>query len=406
VLIGDGCMSHSCIHLSNPEEEICKYVFNNLPEDTTFVKIPDNSCDYRFKRISRNNKRCSLVDYLEEYSLLYCKSNNKFIPKIYLYSSVEDRIMMLQGLLDTDGTLDYKSGKNVSFCTVSEELKNNIIELVQSLGGIATTRSRIPNYTYKGEKRVGQLAYNVSIKLPAEISPFKYCTRKRESFKHLTKYIPVRYIDDVVFDGEEEATCIFVDSPTHLYITRNYIVTHNTLLAVYAGLDMINSGEMERIVIVRAMVGTEEMGFLPGDIDQKMGPWVSPLLENMHMVTDKKTINTLLANDTITILPLAFARGHTYKNTCMIIDESQNMTSHQLEMVLTRLGIGSKVIICGDTDQIDLKRKTDSSLFFFDKLIMDGIEHVTLITNHRHSIVADLITNIAKLRTSLKKQTE
>src|SRR5262249_18455714 len=154
-----------------------------------------------------------------------CGAERKFIPTIYKFNTVADRIALLQGLLDTDGSVD--SASRIKFSTVSEQLARDVIELVQSLGGTATLSERTTTYTYQGQRGRGQRWLRLNSALPAEIRLFRP-SRKAERYTHRPKSPPSRAITDVTFVGRKQAQCIAVDAPDHLYVTDDYIVTHNT----------------------------------------------------------------------------------------------------------------------------------------------------------------------------------
>lgn len=230
VLLGDGSLSteYGSIILTNPESEIIEKVGQLVPPDVAVVPHGNRGISYRLSRraISGNN---SLLDALRNLGLMGTKSATKFIPEPYLFASCEQRAALLQGLLDTDGYVDPRNARTIEYVTVSEALKNGVVELVQSLGGTATVTIKIaPQYTYKGERRTGQDAYRVSIALPNEVAPFRL-PRKAANVVARTKYHPTRAIVNVEPDGEEEAQCITVDAPDHLYVTDAYILTHNSL---------------------------------------------------------------------------------------------------------------------------------------------------------------------------------
>ena len=166
-----------------------------------------------------------------------------------------------------------------------------------------------------------------------------------------------------------------------------------TLLATQIALEYLFYREVDRIIITRPTVSNEDLGFLPGNIKEKMDPWLSPIQSNMHMLYSKEKIEKLTQAEKIEIAPISFLRGRTFVNSCVIVDESQNITKTQMEMVLSRLGVNSKMILTGDIGQIDLKHKKDSGLpYLFDmKDKIDGFGVYELKTNHRHPIVDSIL---------------
>ncbi len=166
-----------------------------------------------------------------------------------------------------------------------------------------------------------------------------------------------------------------------------------TLLACQVALDMLFKREIEKIIITRPTVSKEEIGFLPGNMKDKLDPWLAPIYANLYILYNKEKIDKLLEENIIEVLPFAFMRGRTAINSFIIVDEAQNVTDTQMEMVIGRLGIGSKMVICGDTSQIDLKIKKDSGLDFLKKVETEVpfFKIVTLLKNHRHSIVPQIL---------------
>jgi len=161
----------------------------------------------------------------QTYNLCGKRAWEKYIPDVYKYNSVDVRLEVLQGLMDTDGTIAKEvRARTPKFVTTSERLADDVIEIVQSLGGIATKKVR-QGRTPSGS--VGRIQYNVSIMLPDKFIPFKL-PRKAELVVTRTKYKPARYIDSIEKIGNELCQCIAVKDDRHLYVTDNYIVTHNT----------------------------------------------------------------------------------------------------------------------------------------------------------------------------------
>lgn len=166
-----------------------------------------------------------------------------------------------------------------------------------------------------------------------------------------------------------------------------------TLLACQIALDGLFRRQYEKVIITRPTVSKEEIGFLPGDLREKMDPWVQPIYQNMFLLYDKEKIEKCIQDGQIEIVPVSFMRGRTFVDSCIIVDEAQNVTHEQMEMIVTRLGLRSKMIICGDDHQVDLKSKRDSG-FRFLYASARGIKNmvgITLKQNHRDPIVSELI---------------
>jgi phosphate starvation-inducible PhoH-like protein len=176
-------------------------------------------------------------------------------------------------------------------------------------------------------------------------------------------------------------------------VLRGMAGSGKTLLACQVALDMLFKRDIEKIVITRPTVSKEEIGFLPGNMKDKLDPWLAPIYANLYILYDKDKIDKLLEDNIIEVLPFAFMRGRTLVDSFVIVDEAQNVTDTQMEMVIGRLGIGSKMVICGDLSQIDLKHKKDSGFGFLSKIETEvkNFKVVTLLKNHRHPIVPEIL---------------
>lgn len=192
-------------------------------------------------------------------------------------------------------------------------------------------------------------------------------------------------------EEQKEAKQIIYNNPVN--VLRGAAGSGKTLLAVQIALDLLFNREIERIVITRPTVAKEDIGFLPGDLKEKMDPWLAPIYSNLYMLYDKDKVDKLLSDGIIEILPFPFMRGRTLVNACVIVDEAQNVTTGQMEMALGRLGIGSKMIICGDSAQIDLKNRKESGLDFLNTIAarIQGVKVINLKQNHRHPIVSEIL---------------
>lgn len=166
-----------------------------------------------------------------------------------------------------------------------------------------------------------------------------------------------------------------------------------TLLACQIALDMFFKREVNKIVITRPTVSNEDNGFLPGSLEEKMEPWLVPIRSNMKKVYDKPMIlEKMEKEENIELVSLSHFRGRTFENSIIIVDEFQNLTKQQLLMVLGRVGKGSTMILCGDSQQIDLKFNNDSAIHEVPKL--KGSKYVfsvVLKDNHRHESLDEIL---------------
>lgn len=165
-----------------------------------------------------------------------------------------------------------------------------------------------------------------------------------------------------------------------------------TLLACQVALDGLIRRIYQKVIITRPTVSKEDIGFLPGDLREKMDPWVQPIYQNFFTLYDKAKVEKLIKDGKIEIVPVSFMRGRTFLDSCVIVDEAQNVTHEQMEMIVTRLGLRSKMMVCGDEQQIDLKKKADSGFKYLYKASrkVKNLEAITLKSNHRNEIVEDL----------------
>jgi len=168
--------------------------------------------------------------------------------------------------------------------------------------------------------------------------------------------------------------------------------TGKTLLACQVALDMVFKRQKANIVITRPTVGTEDNGFLPGSLQEKLDPWMVPIKSNMMKLYDSKKINTMLESDQIEMISLSHFRGRTFDDSVVIIDEYQNLTRAQLRMVIGRLGKGSIMIFCGDPDQIDLKDRHYSAVQDTHRIKDSSHVYITkLEENHRDPAVQEIL---------------
>lgn len=157
--------------------------------------------------------------------------------------------------------------------------------------------------------------------------------------------------------------------------------TGKTYLAVAMAVEQLRSGQIQRIVLTRpAVEAGEKLGFLPGDMIEKVDPYLRPLYDALFDMMSPERFNYYREKGIIEVAPLAYMRGRTLNNAFMILDEAQNTTHGQLKMFLTRMGFGSKVVITGDITQIDLENKSDSGLLEVQRILKDikGVAFVYL----------------------------
>ena len=172
--------------------------------------------------------------------------------------------------------------------------------------------------------------------------------------------------------------------------------TGKTYLAVAMAVSALKNREVTKIVLARpAVEAGESLGFLPGDLSQKVDPYLRPIYDALYDFMDARTVERGMQTGMIEVAPLAFMRGRTLSSACVLLDEAQNATSMQMKMFLTRLGAGSKSIVTGDETQVDLPSRTMSGLIHIQHVLKDieGIKFVYFNKNDvvRHKLVKDII---------------
>jgi phosphate starvation-inducible PhoH-like protein len=199
-------------------------------------------------------------------------------------------------------------------------------------------------------------------------------------------------------EEQKEAKKIILENPVTLL--KGMAGSGKTLLACQIGLDLYFQREIEKIVITRPTVAKEDIGFLPGDLKEKMDPWLAPIYSNLYMLYSKEKVDQMIKDEELEIVPFAFMRGRTFVNSLVIVDECQNITHSQTELMLGRLGKNSKMVFCGDLSQTDLKNKKDSGIGFFVRLEenIKGVRIITLKNNHRHEIVEKILNIYSEYR--------
>ncbi len=173
--------------------------------------------------------------------------------------------------------------------------------------------------------------------------------------------------------------------------------TGKTYLAVAVALTMLLEKKVEKIILSRpAVEAGERLGFLPGDMKEKIDPYLRPLYDSLHDLIDYEKIQRKIENGEIEIAPLAFMRGRTLKNSFAILDEAQNATDTQIKMFLTRIGENSKLVVNGDPSQIDLPNKNQSGLTK-SQSILKNIKEISVINfDHNDVIRHPLVTKIVE----------
>lgn len=262
VLIGDGCLVNKTV-FTNPEEDIVSKVAKLLPNGYI---VKSNGINRNIRRENRTGSSTSLVkNELRRLELIGKHSYEKHIPIEYLMDSVENRMALLQGLMDTDGSVNGPSSF-LEYITTSKQLSEDICDLVRSLGGKAVIKIKDTHYLKDGIRYPCRTAYKLIICFDNHITPVS-------SEKHLKRYKAnkqffKKFITEIKYVGTDETQCITVDSPDHTFLTNNYTVTHNSALTGCICYNIAKNGdpvgmfslEMPGIQVVdRTAIGLSEI---------------------------------------------------------------------------------------------------------------------------------------------------
>lgn len=390
VLLSEGNITNSNVVFTSCESEIVQNISSLLPEG---YECKTKGLDHRIVKSKRSNKKNIYKEELKKLSLWGCRSYEKFIPNEYLYGAVDQRISLLQGLMDGDGGVE-KTGV-VVYSTTSYQLAKDFCLLVNSLGG--TTRISRKEGSLKEDGSRHRISYRCYVNLPSEINVF-FLRRKARLIKARSKYVPKRYIDRVERLGMEDMQCISVDHKDSLYLTDNFTVTHNTHLACAFAISEILSKRKKKCVLTRPIVEAgEALGFLPGTFDEKVSPYMMPMYDCIEKCVGKEGPQREIIDRSVEVAPIAYMRGRTFDNAVCIFDEAQNATVSQLKLFMTRFGQNSKIIITGDPNQSDL-RQQDQGLMHVVNRVQDlqGIGVISFKASSivRHPLIASILEKL------------
>ena len=244
VILGNGCTKSGSLTISTTKDFLIDKIREKLRNTNCTLKPRYSNSFGVTMTNSRKVGENLFINELKKQNLFGVGSVEKFIPTDYLYSSSEQRLALLTGLIDTDGYVS-KKGDVLQYSTSSEYLMRDVTFLVQSLGGLVKVSSKIPKIGNKEYSR----HWTLTLKLPEGVIPISI-PYKLERFVPKTKYQPVRILRSVEYSHEEEASCILIDSDTHLYVTENCIVTHNTYESIQTINQYFHLQETDCVLIV------------------------------------------------------------------------------------------------------------------------------------------------------------
>ena len=252
---------------------------------------------------------------------------------------------------------------------------------------------------------VHQLLNNGSIeKKDIHSSISKFMIEEKDSGKSTIEYIIKTPKKSVIPRSEKQKNYVRALKESDVVISAGPAGTGKTFLAVAVALTMLLEKKIERIILSRpAVEAGERLGFLPGDMREKVDPYLRPLYDSLYDLLDFEKIQKKIEIGDIEIAPLAFMRGRTLKNSFAILDEAQNATDTQIKMFLTRIGENSKIVINGDPSQIDLPNKQSSGLERSKKILGHLNEISTIDFDYNDVVRHPLVSKIVKAYSSKSK---
>lgn len=358
VFLGDGCCTCEHLALSSNDEELVAEVATLI--GCEYRKCSDKNYSWAF---IKNGHWVKSKDFFCMIPEMLHNSYEKRIPPEYLYGDVSQRLSLIQGIMDTDGGITYAEGRfNIRYTSVNRPLLTDVLNVLYSLGWPASVSEDKRNKYQDG------VCYYLSFRVPNNIkedvfrlSRKKSIASKAKATDKLKKYdrLAIHSIDDLGYKCD--MVCIYVDNAEHLYLTNDYIVTHNTLIATATANLLYQYGRCDGIVYIASPTQEQKQGYLKGTIEEKSEPYFEPFYEalekigvNYNVAFYDGAINEKYQTAYIQCVTHTFLRGTNFENKVVIIDEAQNYYFDELKKVLTRLHDSCKILVIGHEGQNDL----------------------------------------------------
>jgi len=450
VLTGDGCLTfRNRVILSTADPEIVER-FRALA-DRLGLKVFRNSGNRPYDYIIAS---AQLYQLLLGLGMSAGKASTKRIPGAVLRAPKEIVVAFLRGLFDTDGTVERRGGYP-SLCSASKRLIDEVQIVLLNFGILSAKRVRQVEYRgrarqyyeleirgaeaarfFRGigfglvRKQTLQKPQNTNLDLVPHVAALIDAATRATVLSHaIHKRVHDYRIDrrqpsyakldeilgllttavageayrlglfwvEITAIEEGEADVYDLTVPGSHSFCANGFVNHNTYLAMAMAVAELMKNSFTRIILTRpAVEAGEKLGFLPGDLAEKVNPYLRPLYDALHDMVDFDRARRMVERGTIEVAPLGFMRGRTLNNSFVILDEAQNTTTEQMKMFLTRLGYGSKAVVTGDVTQIDLPAGKASGLKEAAAILRNipGIRFIGFTERDvvRHPLVQEIIT--------------
>ena len=309
-----------------------------------------------------------------------------------------------------DNSININVFNNKILMEIAGSFDNNLKELEKISGSKIYFRGN--TITIKGEKNANEkvrdaIEYLVErFKLDKKIDKNDIvASLNKDMIEDMKNQSPVQPLEEVIKTpkrsviprSKKQKEYVKALKTNQIIMSLGPAGTGKTYLAVAAALSMLLEKKVERIILSRpAVEAGEKLGFLPGDMKEKIDPYLRPLYDSLHDMFDYDKIQRKIESGEIEIAPLAFMRGRTLKNCFAILDEAQNATQTQIKMFLTRIGENSKLVVNGDPSQIDLLNKSHSGLVQSQN-ILKGIKEISIINFDQNDVIRHpLVTKIVE----------